>query len=339
MGKIVFEFIDAGVGDCILISDVENDKKILVDAGPSKGEGRLSVSNTLQTLLNEQKKIDLAIVTHNDDDHIGGFKPLIEDKVIIVDEFLFNDVISCSTGLVDNQKISFNQDLQLKSIIDELGIKQQSVIVTEGSENSLTLGDMRLEFISPDLNKIRSLIAWAKKKNGGEELTYDTLKISSSSEHKTLEERISELLENDVFEADKSPTNGSSIAFILEYGDYRFLFLGDSHMDIIEEYLCSRKEIPNFEFIKLSHHSSEKNNSQLFFNNVSSEKYIICSDGYNNHGHPSLTTIARLSIASPDSIIHFTSDSEEIKIFTNSFSERCVYPTDSILKFEYELRK
>ncbi|WP_228028602.1 ComEC/Rec2 family competence protein, partial [Vibrio parahaemolyticus] len=327
MGKIVFEFIDAGVGDCILISEDESDKKILVDAGPSKGEGRLSVYSTLQTLLNEHNKIDLAILTHNDDDHIGGFKTLIEDKVIDVDKFLFNDVISCSTGLVDNRKVSFNQDLQLKSTIEELGIKQQSVIVTEESENSLTLGNIRLEFISPDINKIKSLVAWATKKNGGEELTYDTLKISASSDNKTLEERKSELLENDVFETDKSPTNGSSIAFILEYGDYRFLFLGDSHMDIIEEYLCSREEMPKFEFVKLSHHSSEKNNSQMFFNNLSSEKYIICSDGYNNHGHPSLTTVARLSLASPDSTIYFTSDSEEIKKFSNSFSNRCVYPT------------
>lgn len=72
--------IDAAHGDCILL-DFEH-TKILIDCGPFKPFlTRRNVRNNLKNLIGSEQKIDLAIVTHNDDDHIGGFESLIDEGV------------------------------------------------------------------------------------------------------------------------------------------------------------------------------------------------------------------------------------------------------------------
>ncbi|AKA16994.1 ComEC/Rec2 family competence protein [Aeromonas hydrophila] len=334
MNGLQIQFIDAGVGDCILITDLVHKKKILIDSGPSKGEGRLSVSQNLSQLLCHDKKIDIAIITHNDDDHIGGFKSLIEEEIINVDKFIFNNIKQVESNIVESKKASYRQDIELHTLANKMGINIDVMIVEDDIPNIINIGAMTLKFMSPNKNKIEQLIRWSQSESTK---INDRQKLSPTCTSESLEDVIKKIKDNDCFTPDKSPTNGSSIAFILEYGEYKFLFLGDAHMDIVEDFFSREAEKINFELIKLSHHSSEKNNSKAFFDQIFCDKFIFCCNGLNNHGHPSLVTIARLSINFPNSKLFFTSDNEDIKRITKSFSSRCTYSADGILEFNYEL--
>lgn len=97
------------------------------------------------------------------------------------------------------------------------------------------------------------------------------------------------------FVQDTSPTNGSSISFILQILDKRMLFLGDSHPDLIVEQLkkyFTKDEFPVFfDVIKLSHHGSFSNNSPELLEMIDSDKYIISTNG-KTYNHPDAETLA-----------------------------------------------
>ncbi|WP_305404520.1 ComEC/Rec2 family competence protein [Photobacterium leiognathi] len=345
MSQLIIQFINAGVGDCILLTDQANNKKILIDSGPSKGPGRAIVTHTLMHILGDNKDIDLAILTHNDDDHIGGFEGLLKSNIIRIKKILFNTVAQLESDIfIDSGKASYRQDLNLYKTITETNIDIESLVVREDSFNTIEIGDITLRFISPNQSKMKKLKDWAQKEKKlverkEEERLKNNKKSSNNIVYNNLNDAIQAILLEDIFEPDTRAPNGSSFAFILEYAKHRLLFLGDCHMDIIEEYFLDKEAPQYFDLVKLSHHSSEHNNSQEFFNLIECENFVVCSDGVNNHGHPSMKTIARLSKNFPHSLIHFTSDSESIKNFAQSFQERCRFPKDNILEFTYDLSK
>lgn len=106
-----------------------------------------------------------------------------------------------------------------------------------------------------------------------------------------------ERLSATVYEEDTTPTNGSSISFILEYKDLKLLFLADSHPSVIVESLKTHfKEDPfpiKFDLIKISHHGSNANTSTGLLNLIDSARYVISTNG-KIYGHPELGTLARI---------------------------------------------
>jgi beta-lactamase superfamily II metal-dependent hydrolase len=99
------------------------------------------------------------------------------------------------------------------------------------------------------------------------------------------------------FAEDYTPSNGSSISFIMEYKNYKFLFLGDSHPSVIVENLKKQyfgKQFPiKFDLIKVSHHGSIGNTSKQLLSLIDSEKYIFSTNGKISN-HPDIETIARI---------------------------------------------
>lgn len=111
-------------------------------------------------------------------------------------------------------------------------------------------------------------------------------------------EKIEELTDKE--EIDKSETNGSSIAFILECKEddrvKKLMFLGDAHEDIIFDklrYLKDEGYDLSFDLVKISHHGSNKNISQRLINLIESDRFIISTDG-KKHKHPNIETIAKI---------------------------------------------
>ncbi|MEO6721232.1 MAG: MBL fold metallo-hydrolase [Ferruginibacter sp.] len=68
----------SGKGDCLLINSGE--VNILVDGGVTNAYTKF-ISKELTKLKRKKVSIDLACVSHIDDDHIGGFLQMIEDLV------------------------------------------------------------------------------------------------------------------------------------------------------------------------------------------------------------------------------------------------------------------
>jgi len=90
---------------------------------------------------------------------------------------------------------------------------------------------------------------------------------------------------------DNRASNGSSIAFVLEIGGKKLLFLADSHPSVILSSLKSiyGEEPLHFDFIKISHHGSYYNSSLELLNFIDAPKYCISTDGLGHH--PNLETL------------------------------------------------
>lgn len=93
---------------------------------------------------------------------------------------------------------------------------------------------------------------------------------------------------NDIYEPDTAVPNGSSVATIIELGNKRLLFLGDSWAeDILEQLqkLAAEGHSMLFDVIKVSHHGSACNTSPALLELIDAPVYLVSSNG-TGHGHP-----------------------------------------------------
>ncbi len=77
--EIEIEVLPANEGDCILITIEKEDIHILIDGGTAETYRNYLKTRLIQ-LKNEGKVIDLLIVTHIDNDHIGGIIELLKEN-------------------------------------------------------------------------------------------------------------------------------------------------------------------------------------------------------------------------------------------------------------------
>lgn len=146
--------IDAAHGDCLLL-DFEH-SKILIDCGPKSFKARRDVLANIEKILGENSVIDIAIVTHNDDDHIGGFEFLL-DTSIKINTIIFNSLQDIPDIIKNSQRqISYNQDNALKQrLLAERGIKTLSLI---RDYSPLTINDITLTAITPTTEVLECML-------------------------------------------------------------------------------------------------------------------------------------------------------------------------------------
>lgn len=104
-------------------------------------------------------------------------------------------------------------------------------------------------------------------------------------------------LANFKFEKDHSLPNKSSVSFILHHNHYKFLLLGDAHIDQVNKSLATLgydKEALAIDFVKVSHHGSRKNINKEFLEMIKTNQYIICPTHDEDSKHPDRETIARI---------------------------------------------
>ena len=72
--------VQAQFGDCLLLQSSDGDKStlVLVDGGTSQTYEK-HLKPTIETLLHKERKIDLVVLSHIDNDHILGLLDLFED--------------------------------------------------------------------------------------------------------------------------------------------------------------------------------------------------------------------------------------------------------------------
>ncbi|EBG2039792.1 TPA: ComEC/Rec2 family competence protein [Salmonella enterica subsp. enterica serovar Newport] len=322
--------LDAGHGDCILLDFTHT--LVLIDSGPKTFLIRRNVIEKLKDLLNE-RIIDIAIVTHNDDDHIGGYEYVLSSGIKI-EKFIFNSLSICGELFNDHeQQISYNQDISLDTFIKDKTVSLEALVF--GNE-PVIINDIKLIPLTPTIDALHHMHDDYIKKNQPQ--------ISSDEKvEPTLLKCIEEVANGtDKFLPDRSITNRTSLSLIIEYNGFRGLFLGDAWAtDVIESFRLNKIE-PSFCVTKLSHHGSERNSNSELINIIGKTEYIICADK-SKHNHPNNKTIARILVQYPEAIFHFSSNNEDVKSIFNENNvlecqAECTYSSNGVNVRYYECK-
>ncbi|MCF2858590.1 MBL fold metallo-hydrolase [Pseudoalteromonas sp. SMS1] len=269
------------------------------------------------------KEFDIKNIWHNSYRHIQN-SPIKESELSLKDQRILQQInvngYKKDETIVQNhiKNISGKQGSSLASLIFKgcydwnEQFDHDAVCVENGTDIELSK-NVKLILLSPNKSKLqRLMISWKKelRKLGVSSSAIDNrffddafefLVSHEKSIKKNINKNISskgitiETLMADVFEEDESPSNGSSISFVLEYGNRKILFLGDSHPSIIERALKNRYQQEQlwFDAIKVAHHGSHKNTSPSLLSLIDSDTYFISTNG-SMFDHPDLVTIARI---------------------------------------------
>lgn len=322
--KLKIKFLKAFKGDSILIScdTKEGRRNVLIDGGEAAtykkdiGPVGIPVFGELKAIVEkikkEKQKIDLLVLTHIDDDHIGGIlKWLGADKTAyeLIHEIWFNSgrMIATSLGELENKELenridndestdtSVAQGIAFGKYIKENNIIWQQEPILQGQE--LERYGLKFKILSPEISHLKRLLKEWKKKE-------PDLDTASKSHDYSLS--LKEHLENDVFEKDKSVPNASSIAFIMQWKDKDFMFLADAYSSVVENGLKLFKTGKTFncELVKVSHHGSAGNMSVNLINQIDCKNFVISTNG-DRHYHPHKKLLARIIHLKPNSNIYF----------------------------------
>jgi beta-lactamase superfamily II metal-dependent hydrolase len=353
------KFLKAFNGDSIWVSFLENDipHNILIDGGigntyKSNSNVNGDLFNVIEQIKENGQFIDLLILTHFDDDHIGGIlRWLNKDKT--APNFIKKVWFNSGKEIAKKFESDENKDLDIE-ITDEAddfhtspkqGIKFEKYlrdnnlwegeIIEQGSEHHLF--GLKFKILSPNSEKLDKLLKLYEKEKDyfttEDEYDFQTpLKDFINEESKPAY----------TFKEDSTVANGSSIAFIMQYDGNFFLFLADAHPSVVIEGLKTfgfDKDNPlNVEFMKVSHHGSMYNTNKQLLEIVKTDNYLISSNA-SKHGLPNKRTIARIIDNNPDAIIRFNYDLKD-KIFLiedwDSFSSFRVKETN---EFTYKWTK
>lgn len=307
---IVVRVLEANHGDCILVSHegASGTVNILIDGGTSttfkygprqRYDGALC--KVLDELKNKGQHIELAVLTHIDDDHIHGLIKAFEtpnylgelvksiwfnSSRLITQHFNAPEILENNILLADGSpQTSMQQGKDFEALLDEIGCDRTPLIKAGQVHN---VGPFKLTVLSPNQNQLEHLLhKWPSEKESGATAAHDN----------DYQLSLEEIWEEDEFKSDSSVYNGSSIAFLLEVDNTKMLFLGDAHDEVVVESLRSLgfNEINklHLDLVKVSHHGSQYNTSSEFLSLLQSSRYIISTNG-SRHGLPNKRTIARI---------------------------------------------
>lgn len=109
--KLIVRFLDIGQGDSILIKTPDN-KNILIDAG----QNEKALNKVEKYISIFRKNIDLAIMSHPDMDHIGGYYDIFQ-------KYNIRQILENGDNNKDNPAYQFLKE-KIEGNIDEYNIKK-----------------------------------------------------------------------------------------------------------------------------------------------------------------------------------------------------------------------
>lgn len=289
---IEVHFLRASNGDCFLLR--QNETYILIDSGTP------GTYNELRIKLNKIKKIDLMVITHIDNDHIGGAIKLLEnenDRKKIKKVF-FNSGKSSEEDkrgikvIESTDKKSFNQGVDFERKLIELNLWNREEITNK--KESLKIDDIEIEILLPFKSNIEALNKnWDKILEEYEEkIEKDKLKSGENKVYLDIEE----LIKNQE-KTKTSIVNESSIVLLIKAEDKKLLFTGDTSaynlMKVLKKMGYSKTNPIKLDLFKVPHHGSKNNITKELIEMIDCKKYLISTNGI-SHGHPDKEALAKI---------------------------------------------
>jgi beta-lactamase superfamily II metal-dependent hydrolase len=323
--------LQAEHGDSIVISgELDGEfRNILIDGGPAKAFEVQLIPRPLQLFLNDVKrktqKVDLLVLTHVDDDHIGGLIAGFNKHGYLTDltqEVWFNSgklILSYLDQPIDNSHFvvlknstgantSIGQGIKLEDHLTELDVWSHPLIKV-GDE--IDRFSCKFKILSPSMSKLEKLsVKWEKER----------ISVNTSASKKDWSQSFEQLLATDKFKEDNSIHNGSSLAFVFEYEGKALLLLGDAHPSTVVESLkalgYSAQNPLQIDYVKVSHHGSKANTNDDLLTLIDCNNFIISANG-NHHGLPNKKTLARIIKYFPNANLMFNYPNLISQIFSD----------------------
>jgi beta-lactamase superfamily II metal-dependent hydrolase len=305
-GGLEIKVFQAECGDAFRLRFKGNDNKfhnIFIDSGLPRTY-RHSLDEEIQVIIQDNEKIDLWVISHIHDDHIGGVTKYL-DTIIdgtrkdIVETWFYNppryyevesqkiNIISTSLSIGQGDKLF--EYLKLNNKILEYDITNELPIID--------LYGLKITILSPTKLGLHSLRE--KYKTGieleKEEVEHISQAISSKGNDYNIP--LSEFNISD-FKEDDSIENQSSISLLIECNGEKTLWLADAFSsDVITSLNKLGYNETNqlqCQFVKVSHHGSKGNNSSKLYELISCSNYIISANGENKYDLPKKECLARI---------------------------------------------
>lgn len=301
-------FYQAECGDAARISFTGNDNNkhnVFIDSGYESTYDHILYEEINK--LHGKEPIDLWLVSHIHDDHIGGIISYLaaitrgEYKDIIQDWHYnspridnINNSIS-KTGNVSEIKSISQGDILYNYLKDNNKLKKFDIT---SQTNLPDVFGLKFFVLSPTVKKLDRL----RKKYSvpGKRLEKNEMEdISDASRSKGYDYNIKlEDFNLDLWKEDNSIENGSSISVLTDLNGKRVLWLADAHpTDVVKslrEMGYSEKNKIKCEWVKVTHHGSKGNNSNELYSLIQCENYLISGNAENKHYLPTKESLARI---------------------------------------------
>lgn len=341
------ELLPAAHGDCILLSYglAQSPRFILIDTGPIGTYPE--VRSRLLELMPSSSRLELLVLSHIDSDHIEGAIKLLNDRdlKLTFSDIWFNGWRQLSQPIVGDRPFAGSAPMKrgpvqaeyvsVRLVDSEAAWNQRfggrAVVVPDLGDlpRFAFEGGLTLTLLSPSAEKLKALrTEWSKAADRrrfeagnvdehrdklGRDKRYRGRGTQGASTDQGLDRDVQTAVDNQL---DNAVANGSSIAFIAEFGDKRCAFLADAHMPLIERSLArlaaerGEKRL-RLDAVKVSHHGSRGNTTTRFLDQIDCDTYLISTDG-SRFGHPDDEAIERmLNRGAPETRLVFNYRSEQ----------------------------
>lgn len=258
--------LPALAGDCLEIKfDGSTPGMVIIDGGMGK-ECRYILKKDVYDWKDKNGPVDLAILTHMDNDHINGFLSLINDEKIN-DEYLsemwfnYGEKIEKSVSneknrlyVEDNSRLTSSK--QGKELYEYLKIKNISLVAPIISGMKKKTGQWYLEVISPSEECLDEYVS----SDEYQVIENEASDLQTAARKNDYGYSVENLLKRVFDESSVTKANASSIAVLVSDNNHSILSLGDAKSSEVERELRRRGYCENnplhVDFVKVSHHGS-----------------------------------------------------------------------------------
>lgn len=311
--KYEIDMLSVGAADASLIhffDEEDNNKEyiVLVDAG-NYDDGK-KITDFVRSRYGKSE-IDLAICSHCDKDHFGGFVYLLEkirdnkaNRLDIKKMWIDDPADHVPLGQIIHTNMSrqtvsvkartvydLGDDKNLIEILADLNSKD--IVIWQEPFSDLTPSkiwykrtafDHHIEVLAPSVSYYASLVP--DFRNDLKRKKYDT---DEDKEDATIEVRTgNEIYSKTIDEAGDDPSshNQSSVIFLFKPDDDKlFLFMGDAGREAVDNfaYESDLKRLKGIYWLKVPHHGSKYNLDNYLLNLLKPEVAYISTEKYGHY--------------------------------------------------------
>jgi beta-lactamase superfamily II metal-dependent hydrolase len=303
------EMLAAKHGDALWVeygTEGGRTRRVIVDGGPLTAYPALEAR--LARLPDGDRRVELLVVTHVDTDHIESMIRMLamprERWPVAPRDIWFNGYRHVNADNLGGREGEFISALIHRRAFVEWNRAFAGgtvVVPSTGPLPRIELEDgMVLTLLSPDADKLKTMARiWEKDldkwkiRPGDLDAAWEQLakqnRFHPGDELTLGPEDLTATLRAQLKGHDPSAANGSSIAFLAEFGGKSCLFLADAHMDIV----CTsiRRLLPDphgrlrVDAVKMAHHGSRNNLTPEFLALVDAEHFLFSTNG-DRFSHP-----------------------------------------------------